>query len=76
MGRLARSLNSVMLIGGVSAIAWNLLLDERAKQSVRDAADQVVNLGMTTPRSGSYFFAAGFDSKAQIFVKEFILIRK
>lgn len=37
---------------------------------------QVVNLGMTTPRSGSYFFAAGFDSKAQIFVKEFILIRK
>ena len=45
MGRLARSLNSVMLIGGVFAIAWNLLLDERAKQSIRDAADQVVNLG-------------------------------
>lgn len=45
MGRLAKSLNSVMLIGGVTAVAWNLLLDERAKQSVRDAADQVVSLG-------------------------------
>ena len=44
MGRLARSLNSVMLIGGVTAVAWNLLLDERAKQSIRGAADQVVSL--------------------------------
>lgn len=45
MGRLAKSLNSVMLIAGVTAVAWNLLLDETAKQSVRDAADQVVSLG-------------------------------
>lgn len=45
MGRLAKSLNSLMLLGGVSAVVWNLLLDERAKQSVRGAADQVVNLG-------------------------------
>ena len=45
MGRLAKSLNSVMLIAGVTAVAWNLLLDERAKQSIRGAADQVMNLG-------------------------------
>lgn len=45
MGRLARSLNSLMLLGGVSVVVWNLLLDERAKQSVRGTADQVVNLG-------------------------------
>ena len=45
MGRLAKSLNSLMLLGGVSAVVWNLLLDERAKQSVRGAADQVTNLG-------------------------------
>lgn len=45
MGRLARSLNSVMVIGGVTAVAWNLLLNERAKESIRGAADQVVNLG-------------------------------
>ena len=45
MGRLAKSLNSVMLLGGASLVVWNLLLDERAKQSVRGAADQVVNLG-------------------------------
>lgn len=45
MGRLAKSLNSVMLIGGVTAVVWNLLLTERAKKSVRDAADQVVSLG-------------------------------
>lgn len=45
MGRLARSLNSVMVIGGVTVVAWNLLLDERAKESIRGAADQVVNLG-------------------------------
>lgn len=45
MGRLAKSLNSLMLLGGVSVIVWNLLLDERAKQSVRGTADQVVNLG-------------------------------
>ena len=45
MGRLAKSLNSVMLIGGVTAVAWNLLLDERAKQSIRGAAVQVMNLG-------------------------------
>lgn len=45
MGRLAKSLNSLMLLGGASAVAWNLLLDERAKQSIRGAADQVVNLG-------------------------------
>ena len=45
MGRLAKSLNSLMLLGGVSAVVWNLLLDERAKQSVKGAADQVVNLG-------------------------------
>ena len=45
MGRLAKSLNSLMLLGGVSAVVWNLLLDERAKQSVRGATDQVMNLG-------------------------------
>lgn len=45
MGRLARFLNSVMVIGGVTAVAWNLLLDERAKESIRGVADQVVNLG-------------------------------
>ena len=45
MGRLAKSLNSLMLLGGVSVVVWNLLLDERAKQSVRGTADQVVNLG-------------------------------
>ncbi|MEE1371942.1 MAG: hypothetical protein U0J93_01000 [Parolsenella sp.] len=45
MGRLAKSLNSLMLLGGASLVVWNLLLDERAKQSVRGAADQVVNLG-------------------------------
>lgn len=45
MGRLAKSLNSLMLLGGVTAVAWNLLLDERAKQSIRGAADQVMNLG-------------------------------
>lgn len=45
MGRLAKSLNSLILLGGVSAVVWNLLLDERAKQSVRGAVDQVVNLG-------------------------------
>lgn len=45
MGRLAKSLNSMMLLGGASLVVWNLLLDERAKQSVRAAADQVVNLG-------------------------------
>ena len=45
MGRLAKSLNSLMLLGGVSAVVWNLLLDERAKQSVRGAVDQVMNLG-------------------------------
>lgn len=45
MGRLAKSLNSLMLLGGVSVIVWNLLLDERAKQSVRGTANQVVNLG-------------------------------
>lgn len=45
MGRLAKSLNSLMLLGGVSAVVWNLLLDERAKQSIRGTADQVVNLG-------------------------------
>lgn len=45
MGRLARSINSLMLLGGVSVVVWNLLLDERAKQSVRGTADQVVNLG-------------------------------
>lgn len=45
MGRLAKSLNSLMLLGGVTAVAWNLFLDERAKQSIRGAADQVVNLG-------------------------------
>ena len=45
MGRLAKSLNSLMLLGGVTAVAWNLLLDERAKQSIRGAVDQVMNLG-------------------------------
>lgn len=45
MGRLAKSLNSLMLLGGASLVVWNLLLDERAKQSIRGAADQVVNLG-------------------------------
>ena len=45
MGRLAKSLNSMMLLGGASLVIWNLLLDERAKQSMRAAADQVVNLG-------------------------------
>ncbi|WP_293845995.1 hypothetical protein [uncultured Parolsenella sp.] len=45
MGRLAKSLNSMMLLGGASLVVWNLLLDERAKQSMRAAADQVVNLG-------------------------------
>ena len=45
MGRLTKSLNSLMLLGGVSLIVWNLLLDERAKRSMRAAADQVVNLG-------------------------------
>lgn len=45
MGRLAKSLNSLMLLGGVTAVAWNLLLDERAKQSIRGAAGQVMNLG-------------------------------
>lgn len=45
MGRLAKSLNSMMLLGGASLVVWNLLLDERAKRSVRAAADQVVNLG-------------------------------
>jgi len=45
MGRLAKSLNSMMLLGGTSLVVWNLLLDEGAKQSVRAAADQVVNLG-------------------------------
>ncbi len=45
MGRLVRSLNSLMLLGGVSVVVWNLLLDERAKQSIRGAADQVMNLG-------------------------------
>lgn len=45
MGRLAKSLNSMMLLGGASLVVWNLLLDERAKQSVMAAADQVVNLG-------------------------------
>ena len=44
MGRLAKSLNSLMLLGGVTAVAWNLLLDERAKRSIRGAADQVMNL--------------------------------
>lgn len=45
MGRLAKSLNSLMLLGGASLVVWNLLLDERAKQSIRGTADQVVNLG-------------------------------
>lgn len=45
MGRLAKSLNSMMLLGGASLVVWNLLLDERAKQSIRGTADQVVNLG-------------------------------
>lgn len=45
MGRLAKSLNSLMVLGGVSVVVWNLLLDERAKQSIRGASDQVVNLG-------------------------------
>ena len=45
MGRLAKSLNSLMLLGGASLVVWNLLLDERAKQSIRETADQVVNLG-------------------------------
>lgn len=45
MGRLAKSLNSLMLLGGASLVVWNLLLDERAKQSIRGAADQVVKLG-------------------------------
>ena len=45
MGRLAKSLNSLMLLGGASLVVWNLLLDERAKQSIRRTANQVVNLG-------------------------------
>lgn len=45
MGRLAKSLNSLMLLGGASLVVWYLLLDERAKQSIRGTADQVVNLG-------------------------------
>ena len=45
MGRLAKSLNSLMLLGGASLVVWNLLLDERAKQSIRGTANQVVNLG-------------------------------
>ena len=45
MGRLAKSLNSLMLLGVASLVVWNLLLDERAKQSIRGTADQVVNLG-------------------------------
>ena len=45
MGRLTKSLNSLMLLGGASLVVWYLLLDERAKQSIRGAADQVVNLG-------------------------------
>ena len=45
MGRLAKSLNSLMVLGGVSVVVWNLLLDERAKQSIRGASDQVISLG-------------------------------
>ncbi len=44
MGRLKPVLNSVILVGAAAGTVWNLLLDERAKTKLAEAAKNVVVL--------------------------------
>ena len=59
MGRLRNLLNSVILVGGVAAVTWNVLLDERAKESLKVAAANVTNLS-------NYFLNSYMEPNSQV----------
>lgn len=44
MGRLRPVFNSVILVGATAGTLWNLLLDDRAKAKVNEAAKNVIVL--------------------------------
>jgi hypothetical protein len=59
VGRLRNVLNSVALVGGAAAVTWNVLLDERAKESVKVAATNVATLS-------NYFLNSYMEPNSQV----------